>query len=318
MSEAVEFGSKLVADDYREEYPNFICTDDDARLKRVTFTSDAPDWLLEQARLEAQEGRAERDTESVSVELSESERDRISDQGGFTQQATVWSWQSAKGVFEREGLTGQFWDAIPSLVDYDDPAEGAEEYIEDARRSDMEQGTQSASGGARDDGREDVQATRKARETAAAAQSEQCDHARGHCKHGDPGACEFLRDACGLEDDEVEQLLAGDGDEEITGQAAGTLKRSWQGYKGGISDLAEALEDARDAWSNAQQAARAINRIREAHGQDPIHFERLEELHGELREWTDRAARDCHECHVGLDREANLAGDDVDVEEVPA
>jgi hypothetical protein len=179
MTERVEFGSKELADQYREKHEEHLCSEDDARLRTVAFSDDVPEGIIERARLEAQEGRAERESQSVTASLTPSERGKIKD--------------------------------------------------------------------------------------------------------------------------------------------AGALERSWQGYKGGIVDLNAALEEAREAWSHAQQAARAVNRIREAHGQDPIHFERLEELQKELRDWTIEAARDCHECHVGLDREASLSDEDVDVSEgVPA
>jgi len=320
MTERVEFGSKELADQYREDHEEHLCSEDDARLRTVAFSDDVPEDVLEQARLKAQEGRAEREAESVTASLTPGERERISEAGGFDRTTSIFNWRSAKGVFAREGAVDQFDAAIGSLTDYDDPAEGAEDWIASAKEADARQGTQSISGGARDEGVQEAQEQRTIAEQSRRAQAKQCDHARGHCKHGDPEACEFLRDACGLEDEEIEQLLDGDSFEEseIAGKAAGALKRSWEGYKGGISDLDEALEQAREAWRHAQQAARAINEIREAHGQDPIHFDRLEELQAELREWTLEAGRDCHECHVGLDRNATLSASDFDVsEEVP-
>jgi len=320
MTERVEFGSKEFADQYREEHEEHLCSEDDARLRTVAFSDDVPEGFLERSRLEAQEGRAEREGESVTASLTPGERERISEAGGFDRTTSIFNWRSAKGVFAREGAADQFRDAIGSLTDYDDPAEGAEDWIASAKEADARQGTQSISGGARDEGVEEAQEQRRIAEQSRRAQAEECDHARGHCKHGDPEACEFLRNACGLEDEEVEQLLDGDSleDAKIARAAAGALERSWQGYKGGIVDLDAALEEAREAWSHAQQAARAINEIREAHGQDPIHFERLEELQKELRDWTLKAARDCHECHVGVDRDATLSASEVEVsEEVP-
>lgn len=124
MSPAVEFGSKALADQYREDYPEHICPDDDARLRTVAFTSDAPDWLIEQAQLPAGEGRAEREKTSYTAQLPAGERERISNAGGFDGLATTFNWRSAKGVFAREGLTDKFNDAIAALADYDDPAEG--------------------------------------------------------------------------------------------------------------------------------------------------------------------------------------------------
>jgi len=312
MSPTVEFGSKALADEYREDYADHLCPDDDARLRTVRFTSDAPDWLLEQARLEADEDRAERETRSHSTQLGAGERERISDAGGFDGMATTFNWRSAKGVFAREGMSDKFADAIGSLADYDDPAEGAEEWIAQAKQADAQQGTQTASGGARDDGEQEIRQQRKVAEASQAAQSEQCDHARGHCRNGDPDACEFLTVACGLDEEEVEQMLDvdGDGQQAIEGKAAGALKRAWSGYKGSLPDLEEAIDDALTAWQHAQQAARAINEIRERHGQEAMHFRRLEELQAQLRDFERHAAADCHECHVGVDRVATLADHD--------
>lgn len=316
MTERVEFGSKMLADQYREEYAEHLCEDDDARLKTVAFASSVPEAVLERARLEAQEGRAQAEGKSVTASLTAGERERIKKAGGFDRSTTTINWRSAKGVFAREGLADQFFDAIGSLTDYDDPAEGAEEYIEQNRLTDAREGTQSVSGGARDEGVQEAQETRKIAEQSRKAQAESCDHAEGHCRHGDPEACEFLTEVCGYSDDDVGTILedvhAGD---EIEGKAAGALKRAWQGYKGGISTLDEQLEDLRESWSSAQQAARAINRVREAHGQDRMHFERLEELQGELADWANQAAEDCHECHVGLDRDGEL--EDVGVVTIP-
>jgi hypothetical protein len=78
-------------------------------------------------------------------------------------------------------------------------------------------------GGRRLDANEGRQAAR-ARDAARAQQSSECDHAADHCEHGDPEACEFLKNACGYDDDEVASILdedtAGDGPDEITGKAA--------------------------------------------------------------------------------------------------
>ena len=95
-------------------------------------------------------------------------------------------------------------------------------------------------------------------------------------------------------DDEVSALLSDDArsaEEEIDGEAAGALGRAWQGYKAGISRFDQELSHAVDAKADAEQAAAAINAIRADHGQEPMEFERLEELSDEL-ETTGRAAHD--------------------------
>jgi len=300
----VEFGTKAAADEARDEFTDYLCPDDDRRLKAVRLVSDAPESVVDAVETQALESR-EANSRSHIIELSQSERNRISEAGGFDGLATTFNWRSAKGSFAREGLSDQFRDAIGALADYDDPIEGAEEWIADAREADATQGTQSASGGARDDGEEDVQQAQRAVEASRTAQSEQCDHARGHCKSGDPEACEFLTDVCGYGEDEAERLLSGsvtpqtpddEGDDppeqtklvtvgggdlpemDVTPEQATALSRSWQGYKGAVGSLERGLDDLREEVRNGRQAMRAINSIREAHGQDPLHPNRLHDL----------------------------------------
>lgn len=327
----VDFGTLASANDVRDRYENYLCSDDDRRLRAVTFSSDTPEGVLEAIRNEAMEDRAVTDRRSETAPLTERDREKISELDGFTNQATTFSWRSAKGVFAREGLTEQFEDAIGYLTDYDDPAEGAEEYVQEARRSDHLQGTSSASGGSVDHGAEELKQQKAAASAARRAQAEGCDHARGHCEHGDPEACQYLQEACGLDEEEVEQLLedpegADRSEQAIEGPAAGALRRAWSGYKGATADLEEQIEQLGEDWQHAQQAARAINRVREAHGQDPLHFEKLEAAQGRLQDLQRRAAADCHECHAdhaghdhaGPEREqlASDGGDEPDVADV--
>lgn len=304
MPTEIEFGSRAAANDVRDRYEEHLCSEDDRRLKTVRFSSDAPEGVLDLARAEADESRAVQERRSESVELTERERERIKEADGFTQQATTFSWQSAKGVFAREGLVEQFEDAIGALTDYDSPVEGAEDWIADARESDVQQGTRTAGGGGRDHGSEELQQQRATAAAARRAQGESCDHARDHCEHGDADACEFLHNACGLSEEEVEQLLAEpdadgeQGEQPIEGAAAGALKRAWGGYQGATADLALAVQNLEEQWRNAQQAARAINEFREAHGQEPLHFERLEGAQAKLEDLAMQMARDCYECHA--------------------
>ncbi len=288
MSKRIEFGTKQAADQFRADHEEWLCPiDDDRRLKTIALVSDAPDHVVEQAELEAMDSRGEQ-VRSETADLSAGERERISDLGGFDQRTTTKNWESAKGVFAREGLLDQWHDAMGSLTDYDDPSEGAEEYVRDYRENHR------GGGGARDHGEEDLRTDRKAADAARQAQSGQCNHARDHCEHGDPDACEFLQEACGFDEDEVADILSEEptAEEEITGEAAGALARAWNGYKAGIARFAAFLDDIEETKRNAEQAAAAINAIRADHGQDPLEFERLEEL-------SDRLAAAGREAHDG-------------------
>ncbi|TKX78995.1 hypothetical protein EXE53_18200, partial [Halorubrum sp. SD626R] len=282
MSEFIEFGSMEAADRAREQHAEYRCPiDDDRRQKTVAFVSDTPESLLQRIEAEATEDRATAEQRSNTAELTDRERSKISDLDGFDRTTTSFSWASAKGVFTREGLGDQFRDAIGYLTDYDDPAEGAEQYVREYQ-------TGGSGGGSRDVGEEDITGRQREANAAAREQEEGCDHARDVCEHGDPGACEFLTEACGYDPDEVDQLLGTDDDpadapaDEITGEAAGALSRSWSGYKGAIAEMGEALDRVADAWQNATDAAEAINGIRGQHGQDAMHFDALEAANADL------------------------------------
>jgi hypothetical protein len=348
MSEAVEYGTKAAADAAREEYSQYVCPeDDDKRLKTVHYVSDVPAGVMDTIEAEALESTAEdRQRSEMSGPLGEGTRERIKELGGFEGNNTTFSWRSAKGVFTREGIPeSRFNEMLSTLADYDDPVEGAESEIARLRKADAERGTTSLSGDG-SVGEEDILADQQAADQARnvqALQSDQCNHAEDECRSGDPEACEFLQNVCGLPEEQVEVLLSppedpgagelpepedgidavdvdrlaglaegpidpggrvetalADNDTAgaIEGAALGALKRSWSGYQAGVSNAEDALDQLREQWEYAQQAANAINSVRDAHGQDPLHFDRLEAFNADLSDFVRKVARDCEECHA--------------------
>ncbi|NLV14410.1 hypothetical protein [Haloarcula argentinensis] len=280
MTERIEYGSKDAADAARERHSEYLCTDDDRRLKTVAWAeTGTPEWVLEQERLEAADSRDDGGDEGGQVALSGSERNRIDFSDG---RASVLHARSVKGIAQSEG--------VEDWVSYYDPTLTVDEHREVMEQASRESGKRSA----------DETADEKAARAARSAQSNQCNHARGHCENGDSEACEFLQQTCGYSDDEVQQLLGGGvmepdadaveqqdlvtigGDEypemQVTPETAGALRDSWTGYKAGVSDLDDALTAAREAVIDARQAWRAINRIREANGQEQMHPDRLHTL----------------------------------------
>jgi hypothetical protein len=258
MSTEIEFGDKDAADHARDEYEQYLCSDDDRRLKTVTFASNTPDYIIDTVEADALESKGKA-TRSNSVSLSRKEREKISDVDGFDQTTTTANWRSAKGVFAREGLTSYFFDAIGGLTDYDDPVEGAEEWVQRYQEG-------GGRGSARDEGEEDIKEAQQAQELAKQAkqvQSQQCNHAEDECRHGDPEACEFLHDACGFEEEQVDRIMTddgGDGDD-LPGEVYGLLSQLWTKYRAGIGE--------------AKEAAAGINEIRQQHDQDPLAFDEL-------------------------------------------
>ena len=287
MSTDIEFGKKNAADTYREEYSEYLCSEDDARLKTVTFNSDAPEHVLWEAGLDAMESRGEEEYTTGQVGLSQHERDEIDFSKG---RASVPHAQAVKALAVEEGIDDWLSHYDPTLT-------------VDEHRSTFERIR--PSGGCRMDSHEERQAQRR-RDAARTAQSEQCDHAKNHCQNGDPDACEFLQNVCGFEQAEIESFLDPDPEpagpstsgQEVTGKAAGALSRSWGGYQAAVGRLDTALNEMREAWEHAQQAGKAINAIRNEHGQGSLDFEGLEEAQAQLADLVRKAAADCHECHA--------------------
>jgi hypothetical protein len=282
VSEKVRFGSKSAADAVRDRHEKHLCSDDDRRLKMVEFASTTPEAVIEEAEVEAADSRQDADPETAGqVPLTESERSDID----FTGEANVPHARSVKGIAASKGVSdwSAYYDASLTV---------------DEHREVMERASKEGGGRRRED---QTDATEKAGEAAKVVKSEECDHARGHCANGEPEACEFLTERCDYSQDRVEEILgmadtrdqdADDTDQtdlvtvgggeypemEVTEQVAGALSRSWQGYKGGVNNLDDALDTIREAVRDARTASRAINAIREGHGQEAIHFNRLHDL----------------------------------------
>ena len=283
MSFEIEFGTKSGADAARDEHGQYVCpVDDDRRLKTVAFVDDTPDHVRDQLEAGAQTGRAEREEGSGQAELTDGEKNRV---GPFIEENNYLKAASVKALFRENGVSD--WEA------WYDP-----ELSVDEHKSSVLSQAQQAGGG---DRIENEGPDRDAAARAEKAAGEQCDHAHDHCEHGDPEACEFLQEACGYDSDEVERILSdpvdlpddtteteqselvtiGGGDFpaiEVTPEVAGALSRSWQGYKGAVARLETELTDVREAVINAQQAMAAINRIRDQHGQEKLHPDRLHDL----------------------------------------
>lgn len=295
MSIATEFGSKGGADSAREEWADWVCPlDDDKRTKTVHWVSDIPDELLEQIETSATEDRAAREVSIGQAELTDAERKRID----FSAPRANVPWaKSIKGLAEHHGVSD--WTAhLDSTLTVDE------------HRQVMREAGQQGGGGPNEADQRDVE---RAVRAAGREQAEGCDHARDHCENGDQEACEFLSMGCGYDEREIEAILNPPSEEgaegPLEGPALAALDRAWNGYKGAVTDLEAALEEAHTNWHHAQQAAKAINAIGEQHEQEELHFERLEDLQGALADLSREAAADCYECHATVDGERVRAAD---------
>lgn len=292
MGEEFDFGSRDAANAVRDDHGEHLTDAYDRRYSTVEVADDAPEHVVEDIRARVFDSRESENKTPMAGELSESEREAIRDVGGFTQHASTLNWRKAKGVFQREGATDKWRDALGFMADYEDPQEGAEAWIQQARKADATKGTAGASGGARDDGMQGLNADQKAADAARTAMSEHCDHAEKVCRHGDPEACEALQQECGLSEEDVGQIMGSEADddpggqttfEDLTGTQKGALSRAWNGYKAAVGTLDRHLSEVREAFEHAEKAALAIDAIEEQiDDQDTDEFRRLAEHHRTL------------------------------------
>lgn len=257
MPVAVGFGIKDVADSFRDDHQEHLAPGDDARTNTVEFEEDTPERVIEEAERAAAETRAERQAGPGQVELTEFERSQIDFSKG---NASIPHARLVKAIMLNQGVDD--WMA------FYDPTLTVDEHRSVAEQAKLESGE----GGFQREGESVLQKEARA---AKRAQESECDHARGFCKLGDPEACEFLRENCGLDESDIDQLREAEEDlpdQAISGKFLGALKRSWGGYKGAVT-----AGDER----HAKEAAKAINAIRLEHGQPPLRFDRLESLEAE-------------------------------------
>jgi len=310
MSEEIEFATKAAADTVRDRFEDKLCSDDDRRLKTVTFSSEITDEELNEALREAEDSKADAGEKTGQVPLTDEEKDEID----FSE-SNVLHARSAKGVARTAGVDDwlSFYDEKLTVDEHREVYDRAARE-ESGRRMDAEDSPE-----------------QKAGEAARTQKAEECDHAEGHCAHGDQEACEFLRNRCGLDPEDVSSIMSTptpatkanrrsqDVDDEdlsesddLDGEQLGALKRSWNGYKGSVTTMAEDLHRLRDQYRNAQKAARAINSIRAEADQDPIHFDELENINALVLDLSRSMAAQCHECHADHDEHEH----DVDVGEI--
>ena len=266
----IEFGSKAAADSVREQFESDLCPDDDKRLKTVRFVSDVPADVIERAEIQAADSLDDRSSGPGQTELTASERDRIDFSEG---RASVPHARSVKGIAIDNG--------VDDWLAYYDPQLTVDEHretMEDAAHDEQ---------GKRMDAEDD--AIKKAGRASRAAQSNECDHAHGHCEHGDLEACEFLTDRCGYGEAEIDQILAEQGGDEgeLSGKQAGAYQRSLSGYKGAVATLRELIEAVREQRRHAEQAWAAMAAIRREKGEDVEEPEKLHDLLADMEDALD-------------------------------
>jgi hypothetical protein len=282
----IEYGGLPAANQARNDFEDHLCSQDDRRQKVVVLAPDAPAGVIDQAEAAATTSRAEADTPALeAVELTESEKRGLD----FTRDGV----NVAKARYLK-GL-GQEYDV--DAFQHVDPAEI--DAVTDARpileRAQQTGGT-GRGGGAQYDDEGEERRERERQQQAEKHAKAGCDHARDECEHGDPAACEYLTEACGYDSDEIggligervedetdqQELVTVGGGEypemEVSPAAAGALRQAWQGYKGAVSDLDDALDAVRSNVKNARRSMSAINAIRGDHGQDDLHPDRLHEI----------------------------------------
>lgn len=271
MSQNIEFGSKDVADQFREEHEEYLCSvDDDRRLKTVAVIDGTPMTVVERAEIEAAASRGERESDGGQLALTENERDQLD----FSAESASVPWaKSIKGIARSEGV-----DDWLAHVDHSLTVDEHREVMERAGRDDRGR-------------RLDVEES--ADEKLARAEGGQCDHARDHCEHGEPEACEFLTEACGYDESEIQSLLSDfeNGEvsfEDLPGEVQGALSRAWDGYQIGVGRLTRILDEAAEELARTEQAVEAIAAIEARLADDKTEeFRALAGIHDRVQTLAD-------------------------------
>lgn len=246
MTERIEFGSKAAADSFREEHESYLCSEDDRRLLTVAISSSAPEWVLEDATIEAAAGRDERGSRGGQVDLTDHERESID----FSRTSVLHA-RSVKGIMLDRG--------VDDWLAYYDHTLSVDEHREVADRAVRDEH------GDRLDDEQDVDGQLAA---AEGARDEQCGQARDYCEDDEDDACEFLRDACDFDDDDIATLRETDDPDDVPTEIHAQLNQLWLQYQIGVGE--------------AKEAAAAINEIHTETGRSLVEFRELG--HRELTE----------------------------------
>ncbi|WP_369335387.1 hypothetical protein, partial [Halostella sp. PRR32] len=252
----LEFGSRDVANAFRDENEEHLDDRDDRRRKLVVLDAGAPERVMDEGVIRAASSKEERATVGQEA-LEEHERERID----FSE-TTVPHARAAKAVLLEAG--------VDDWLSYYDKQLTVEEHHDLAERAAAE------GGGRRMDAENTVQSRLGDLE---AALDGQCEHAKQYCESGESDACEFLVDDCGLTESVVGALRDPDAgatdDSRLPGPIYNALGDAWTGYKAALAE---------DDQGRARRFAAVINAIRDQQGQDLMVFE---ELDSESVTWDD-------------------------------
>lgn len=243
------FASKDVADSFREEHAEHLADRDDRRLKTVKLVDDAPGFVVDRAEAAQVEARAAAEGGFGQTPLTEHEREEIDFSKG---RANVPHARSVKAALTQQGVGD--W-----LAHYD-PTLTVDEHVSTVAEAGR------GGGEPRERDEDDPEVLEERRTSAARAAGRECNHAENFCRHGDPEACEFLGEACGFDEAEIEAIMGVEGDvpedtADLSGPALGALQRAWTGYTIGIQ--------------RAKQFAGIINTIHAENDLEPVEFEEL-------------------------------------------
>jgi len=179
---------------WREKLPDDATTDQyDRRHTTVEVREDAVDAdTIDRMTAEAAETHAERDGVGQDA-LTDAEAERVAEKPDYTPQDRFAA-RRAKAIARDVGVDDWITPFDPTLT------AGEQREIYEGFREDE-------TGDRVDSEDEALSLLADAHRTA---QAEECDHAEGHCRNGDPEACEFLIEECGYEPADVRELVSGD------------------------------------------------------------------------------------------------------------
>lgn len=207
MAQAVEFGSKQAANDFRDRVADYLAASDDRRSKTVTFGKGTPESILSRAETQGFTTRKAASGGAGMSKLSPRERESLK------RQHRTFSWRKygfeamrAKAALERKGVTE--WQ------DYYEPGEGVAGALKNLEASKGQVASTGASLGVGGDytDEEEISGVRQQQAQVERASAGQVDRAKPSAFRGDRGAIGFLREEERFDDD-LYDIYYGDVDE---------------------------------------------------------------------------------------------------------
>jgi len=196
-AERIEFGSRPAANEFREEYEEYIHESDDRRYKTVAFEPDTPENVLKQAGTKATISQ-DQHKKYGQADLTDAELDRLQDRPDWSWNPHGFHAQATKALLLEEGGT-PWLDYYDHTIEVDEHLSVIESGVDMA----VKEGVSGPGEGRDDTGKTEEEIARDLNE----AHSRMCRRAEDACEGGEEDACEALLKDCGYAEAEIAALM---------------------------------------------------------------------------------------------------------------